>query len=95
MQNTYPFNMQEHVFDFKVKVNFQNGNVSLTAPQIVTPPAYFQNNNQNHSINNSIYSNSTPPPINNSFVPHNPYSGYIQQPIMMNASRNYIPNNSY
>ncbi len=93
MQNNYPFNMQEHIFDFKVKVNFQNGNVSLTAPQIVTPPAYFQNSNHNPLINNSIYSNT--PSINNTFVPHNPYSGHIQSPILMNANRNYIPNNSY
>ena len=44
MQNSgYPFDQKEHVFDFKVKVNFENGNVSLTAPKNVTPPAYFVN----------------------------------------------------
>jgi hypothetical protein len=38
----YPFNKSEHTFDFKVKVNFENGNVSLTAPQIVNAPANFK-----------------------------------------------------
>lgn len=48
----YPFNKNEHIFDFKVKVNFQNGNVSLTAPQIVNPPALF-NSIQHQMIQNN------------------------------------------
>lgn len=66
----YPYNKTEHIFDFKVKVNFENGNVSLSAPQIVNPPAFFntmQNqlqinqNNRNMNIqynqNNNIQMN--------------------------------------
>lgn len=49
MQNVpYPFNKKEHTFDFKVKVNFENGNISLTAPQIVSPPALFDS----HTVSN-------------------------------------------
>jgi hypothetical protein len=88
MQNTYPFNMQEHVFDFKVKVNFQNGNVSLTAPQIVTPPAIFQNS-INHQYqpakNNPIFANTIS--SDNSFVPYNPYTQYVQ-PMMTAPNHN-------
>lgn len=89
MQNiSYPYNMQEHVFDFKVKVNFQNGNVSLTAPQIVTPPAYFHQNSQGF-LNNaqSINSHSNIP---TSFIPYNPHPQY-SQPIV--ASNNQFSKN--
>lgn len=75
--NQYPFNRKEHVFDFKVKVNFENGNVSLTAPQIVTPPAYF-GNQSSYQPNHNVY---TAPSLYN-----NPYSnGAIQSsPIISN-----------
>ena len=62
------------MFDFKVKVNFENGNVSLTAPQIVTPPAYFGNQATYHPNHNvytspSLYTNSY---NNNSTIQRNP-----------------------
>lgn len=79
MQNSaFPFNQKEHIFDFKVKVNFENGNVSLTAPQIVSPPAFFNNQpNYNHNTQQShnpiTFSNNQ---VNNNFqnaqIPANP-----------------------
>jgi len=59
--NVYPFNQKEHIFDFKVKVNFENGNVSLTAPQIVTPPARINNLSSTSQNNHYLY---TPPLYN-------------------------------
>lgn len=57
MQNVaFPFNQKEHIFDFKVKVNFENGNISLTAPQIIAPPVHF-NNQSNGSQNFNQYQN--------------------------------------
>lgn len=55
---SFPFNKKEHIFDFKVKVNFENGNISLTAPQIVSPPALFNN----------------PPAINSNYGHFNPFN---------------------
>ena len=56
MQNyPYPFNQKEHIFDFKVKVNFESGNVSLTAPQIVTPPTRFGTQQANYQPSPHIY----------------------------------------
>jgi hypothetical protein len=52
-QKSFPFNQNEHIFDFKVKVDFQNGNVSLTAPQGIVPPASFNTPHQNNQFNPS------------------------------------------
>ena len=56
MQNIpFPFNQKEHVFDFKVKVNFESGNISLTAPQTVTPPARFGSQPNPYQFSTPIY----------------------------------------
>jgi hypothetical protein len=79
--------MQEHVFDFKVKVNFQNGNVSLTAPQIVTPPTYFHNHHQ-PTYSHTPFTN--PPTYNtSSFVPYNPYPQYNHPAPVSNQSNSF------
>jgi hypothetical protein len=101
--NVYPFNQKEHIFDFKVKVNFENGNVSLTAPQIVTPPARINNLSSTSQNNQQMY---TSPSYNyqnvNNIQPNavlNQYSlpvpNYLPQNYpYQNLQSNTIPSNN-
>ncbi len=51
----------QQTFDLKVKVNFDNGHVSLSVPQLVTP-SLPQNNN---TIYQNLLYNHTPNNLNN------------------------------
>ena len=69
---------QEHFFDFKVKVNYENGAVSLIGPNEYSPAHRPIIINQAHHIPN---------------IPHQPSHVLNQPPFIRNepASMRYIP----